>query len=137
MAKNLVWRIVEHIYVGVHNTQPPSQTEWDAMLADLARDGAIKIALIHSEGGSPSALQRKQLRDVSREIGVLRGAVLTGSVVARAAITAINLFSKNFSTAFPPHEVDAALSHLEAPREHWPLLKKELAALKRELSILG
>jgi hypothetical protein len=135
MIKNLAWRFVEDVYVGAHTAKPPSQPEWDSMLEQVLQNGRIRVGLIYTEGGSPSALQRKQLRDVTERLNMRGSAILTSSVVARAAITAINLFSKDFSAAFPPHHIENALRHLGVSVELWPTIKKELAAVKRELSI--
>jgi hypothetical protein len=136
MAKNLAWCFVERIYVGVHTIQPPSQEEWDAMLKDLSAHQAT-LAVVHTEGGSPSAFQRKQLRDISEQIGLTRSVVLTSSAVARAVVTTFNLFSKGFASAFSPKQIDNALTYLEIAPNQWPAIKKEIVSRKRELSILG
>jgi hypothetical protein len=135
MSKNLVGRLVGDFYIGVHTKHPPSQAEWELMFAMITQ-GKTKGALFHTEGGSPSAFQRKQLRDfVGTHPYPLKGSILTDSVVARMAITAINLFTKGLSTPFAPHDIDAALVNMGASKEQWPELKKALAELKQELGV--
>lgn len=97
--------------------------------------GDATRALVHTEGGSPSALQRKQLREFVERHGAMRGAILTESVIARMAITAINLFSKGLSTPFAPSAIDDALVHLQTPKKDWAEAKAALAELKKELGI--
>jgi hypothetical protein len=135
MSKNMIGRLVGNFYVGVHTKHPPDQNEWELMFSDMGQ-GKPRGALFHTDGGAPSAFQRKQLRDfVVTYPHPLKGAILTDSVIARMAITAINLFTKGLSTPFAPYEIDAALTHLGVPKELWPEMKRVLAELKKELGI--
>jgi hypothetical protein len=137
MSKNFEGMMVGEFYVGSHTKDPPSREEWETILQDCERYNP-RAGLFYTEGGSPSALQRKQLTDSLRRMkSPMKGAVLTESRIARVAITAINLFTRGASTAFAPREIDAALTHIGAPVEVWIDLKKALRELNRRLQING
>jgi hypothetical protein len=59
---------------------------------------------------------------------------LTHSLVARAAMTAINLFFDNKFKAFSPDAIDDALSYLGPPTSTWPELKRVMKELRSQLS---
>jgi hypothetical protein len=80
-------------------------------------------------GGSPSAFQRKQLREVIKSADV-QSAVLTNS-----AITALNLFMRNPIRAFAPNDIEQALAYIKAPAAFIPEIKSSLQRLKQELQI--
>ena len=134
MGKNLAWSWVENFYVGVHTANTPFTQEWEAMISEI---NARKFSgsLIYTEGGAPSALQRKQLRDTIGQTP-MNTAVLTNSSIARTAITALNLFMRNPVRAFPPNDLEAALQYVQAPPRLWPTMKQELYALKQQLGLL-
>jgi hypothetical protein len=134
MGKNLVWAWVEDFHVGVHTATTPSAEEWDAMVADL-KTRKMSGSLIYTLGGSPSAKQRKQLRDTIGERAIYT-AVLTDSAIARAAIVALNLFMRNPVHPFPPDELEQALQYTKAPPRLWTELKKALHSLKLQLNIV-
>jgi hypothetical protein len=135
MKKTLAYCWVEGFIITVHTEQAPSSQERTTMVSD-PRLASYTGALIYTLGGSPGALQRKQLRDAisSKETCA---AVLTSSAIARAAITALNLFTRNAIRAFAPSDLEQALTHLKAPESLRPQLKTALAQLKQELQILG
>jgi hypothetical protein len=62
-------------------------------------------------------------------------AVLTDSVVARSAITALNLFLGGKVKALAPHEIEEGLHYIGAPQAQWPAFKQALEDLKRELGL--
>jgi hypothetical protein len=124
---------VGQFVVGVHTSIHPTQEEWEQLL-DLARVPPEQHtgSLIYTEGGSPSALQRKQLRDamVQAKIASQLSAVLTDSIIARTAITALNLFLGNRVRAFPSTAIDEGLTYIQAPLDVWPQIKQVLDELK-------
>lgn len=127
---------VDKFVVGVHTSIAPTQEEWEQLLA-LAKVPPDQHtgSLIYTEGGAPSALQRRQLRDVmiGNKIATQLSAVLTNSVIARTAITALNLFLNNRVRAFPLHAIDEGLLYIKAPPDLWPRLKQTLEELKSEV----
>ena len=135
---NLISRRVDLFIIGVHTAAPPSAAEWEQLLelGRCAPPGHLGT-LIYTEGGSPSALQRKQLRETMTQskLESQRTAVLTDSLIARTAITALNIFLGGTLKAFSPTAVEAALSYLEAPTKVRPLLIQALEEMKSELGI--
>src|SRR5690606_12922715 len=95
-SKNYLFRWVEGFLLAAHTATNPSHAEWGAMTTYVKslRPDQLKGTLVYTEGGSPNALQRKQLRDAFLQgRGVSPpSAVLTNSALARTAITALNLF---------------------------------------------
>jgi hypothetical protein len=132
MAKTFLWKIVLGVHVNAFGANAPAASDWDEMIEQFViRRGEIRGLLVHSEGGAPNAVQRKRIRESIPDMP--KAALLTQSVMARAAMTAINLFTKSFD-AFAPTDIDKALTYIKAPTEDWPALKKALEELKREFA---
>jgi hypothetical protein len=140
MARNFLWKLVGTIHVNSMTKSNPTIAEWDEMLAEFQHQvshSQIQGILVYTEGGAPNALQRKRLRESHLTNGTTlpKSALLTNSLVARAAMTAINLFFDNKFKAFSPVAIDDALRYLGAPEQAWPELKRVLAKLTDELKI--
>jgi hypothetical protein len=132
--KNLVWCWSDDILLLAQTKAPPSPGEWGSLLAGMRKP--YRGALVYTEGGAPSALQRKQLRDtVFRDGDIPPSAILTDSTVVRAAMTALNLFLGGRIKAFPYEEIEAGLRYIGAPEAQWPSLKQALAELRREIGL--
>jgi hypothetical protein len=128
---NHTGKIVHGFTVFVHSKINPSTEEWQATCQLLSSAGGqLKGSLVYTEGGSPSATQRKQLRDAYQRHTALPTAVMTESIVARTAITALNLFMTEKILPFPPSEIDNALRAIGAPEADWPDIKKALKELQ-------
>jgi DNA-binding LacI/PurR family transcriptional regulator len=104
--------MVGHTLVVVHGATHPSDDDWAIYLDALRRDGAAMHAqLVVTEGGTPTSAQRK----ASLELAQLWDqtpptAVVTSSILARGAVTALSWFMKERIRAFAPAEFgDACL----------------------------
>jgi hypothetical protein len=133
---NLIQKITGQFFVAVHTAQNPTREEWDQFVGSI--DSTVKGSLIFTMGGSPSALQRKQMRDAMAQFKIIDkpSAILTDSIIARTAITAINAFTGGTARAFPLNAVNEALLYIKAPLELWPQLKQTLREFQSELGIL-
>lgn len=138
MARHLTWRWVEDYIVVVHTSTNPPVPDWDQLMMEYAthRD-RIEGILVHTEGGSPSAIQRKQTRDalLPRKRPPVHVSVLTTSVAARMAITAFNLFFDNRMRAYPPEDFDDAVNYIGLPSSMRANVRKTLKELITELQI--
>jgi hypothetical protein len=138
MKKNMSFTRAGTISVVVHSNTSPSFAEWDAMIEDMKTFRTImKGILVYTEGGSPNATQRKQLRDVlspeTRE--PVPTTVFTTSIIARTAVTAFNLFFDNRMRAIDPSKYEEGLKHLNVPPKEWASLMKTLDDLARTIDI--
>lgn len=132
MPRNFVWRIVDGFHVDAFTKNNPTNEEWEEMVAEftpLARQ--MKGTLVYTEGGAPTAVQRKLLRVVHEQNGstIPLTAIMTESFAARAAMTALNLFFDNRFQAFAPGSIEEALLYLKAPTPRWPALVQHLREL--------
>lgn len=125
--------------IAVHTAEHPTATEWNEVI-ELTTQSPVKFAgsLVYTEGGSPSALQRKQLRDALVQSGSEKQltAVLTESIVARTAITALNLFLGGTVKPFPPNEIEEALRYINTPSSLWKTMQDNLKEMKHALGIM-
>jgi hypothetical protein len=138
MSKNYAFQISDRFMIAVHNTLNAPTPDWNNYIeAILLSPVVVAGFLVYTEGGAPSAIQRKQLRDalIQRGNHTQPAGILTESIIARTAITALNLFLGGTVKAVPPHNIDEALTYIKAPPELWPQLKKTLDELKREIGI--
>jgi len=107
--------------------------EWGQLLEvqlGALSDGAIRV-LVATDGGAPNASQRALL--TSRAAGLkMIVAVLTPSVIARAAAVAIRLFQPDIRI-LPRHEVEKALDHLDVLERDRPALRSALQEMRSEL----
>jgi hypothetical protein len=126
----LAWQVVAGVMVVANGVQTPSESEWaraTAQARQLASRGPLKILVI-SNGGVPSAKQRRELSEVC---GPQRFslAVLTDSVMARAATTAIRLFMPN-TAAFRTTEHERAFQFLGIAAAEWGNIERALATIQ-------
>lgn len=142
-SKNMLWRWVgdDSVYgvvvINQNNPKPNEMTEHVSELAPIGR--RLKGFLVYTFGGAPNALQRKQLREGLQSVfgdnHPPSSIVMTGSVVVRTAITALNLFSGNRLKAFGFHELEEAFQYIKAPQEMWTDIKKNIDEMKAELGL--
>jgi hypothetical protein len=130
----LVWAQIEDYLVIAQTKMTPSRKEWSDLL-DCMRRMNYRGALVHTEGGSPNALQRKQLRDTVGNSEIYT-AILTDSPIVRAAMTALNLFVKSPMRGFTPNDIEEALSYMQVPSRLRPDFQTTLATLKQQLKSL-
>jgi serine/threonine protein kinase len=104
----LLFKIRRRVVVFVNHSESPTDEEWDAYLSvgyRAAQCGAPRILAI-TEGGPPSAMQRKRAARVAAEI-CCRSAVVTDDYVARTIVTAFAWLGEDIK-AFRRREIDNA-----------------------------
>jgi hypothetical protein len=133
LGKTCAARVVGRYAVVVHGADPPSEEEW-AQLVDIQtsapNEGAVRV-LVWTDGGAPNAAQRSVL--TARASGTrMISAILTPSVLARAAAIAIRLLQPDMRI-LAPHDVERALDHLEVPERERTHLKGAINEMRGEL----
>jgi len=132
-GKTSAARVVGRYCIVVHASEAPMDDEWAQLLEvqlGALSDGAIRV-LVATDGGAPNASQRALL--TSRAAGLkMIVAVLTPSVIARAAAVAIRLFQPDIRI-LPRHEVEKALDHLDVLERDRPALRSALQEMRSEL----
>jgi hypothetical protein len=129
-GKNLRVRHIGRFIVLVHSADPPSDAEWEELLAlcrGLPKSGRPN-GLVYSEGGAPTLKQRAALRPVLGEV-TEHLSVITGSEFARVVAAAIRWFFPTFRT-FSPDSFEKALDHIGA-------IGSERLVLRRTVEDLG
>jgi len=115
---NIAVERVGHTLVVVHGATHPSDADWAIYLVALARNIAtIEAQLIITNGGSPNSEQRRASLEIAAGRPVPPSAVVTSSVLARGAVTALSWFMKDRIHAFRPDEFDEACAFIGATAE--------------------
>ena len=88
--------------------------------------------MVLTDGAAPNSKQRAEFAALMATFNPRPlGAVITESTLVRGAVTAIG-WVMDVPRAFAPAKFDAALTHLQIPRDEWPQIRAALAeALKR------
>ena len=130
--KNVAIKVIDRLFLVVYGTADPTDEEWDAYLGLVKHHGIDRtMQLICTDGGEPSAPQRKVLNEVlgGRTVPV---AVVSSSVRVRGTVTALSWFNRKIR-AFPPTALREAIAYLEIPASRIDLIERELEKLRREL----
>ena len=130
--KNVAIKVIDRLFLVVYGTADPSDEEWDAYLGLVKHHGIDRtMQLICTDGGEPSAPQRKVLNEVlgGRPVPV---AVVSSSVRVRGTVTALSWFNRKIR-AFPPTALREAIAYLEIPASRIDLIERELEKLRLEL----
>jgi hypothetical protein len=132
---NVCWRMHAGYQISVMNKNTPSREEWDDMVQKLTPlIGELRGTIVYTEGGSPSAMQRRHLRNLFNQKSP-PAAIITESIVAHTAITALNLFFSGSFRAFSPRSLREALLYVNAPSSSWDSIYKTFLELAQELGI--
>jgi hypothetical protein len=136
--KNMTHSFSHSLILVIHNNINPSAFEWESMVEDMKKVGSkMRGVLVYTEGGSPNALQRKQLRDAlnpdANEVAPM--VILTTSVMARMAVTAFNLFFKNRLQAIEPSNYQEGFHYLGIAPSEWPKLITALDDLAKTITL--
>jgi hypothetical protein len=131
--KNIAYKIIGNVNVAVHGESSPSDAEWkeytEAVRVELEKglDPAAMRTLVFSDGGGPSAAQRKRINDIlnGRTTPV---ALVSSSGMMRGVVTALQWFNPEMRT-FSPDEVVDALKFLKVPESQYELIWKETQKL--------
>lgn len=124
--------MVGHTLVVVHGVTHPSDTDWEIYLDALRRNAdLIDSQLVVTEGGSPNSAQRKTSLELAsgKWERLPPTAVVTSSVLARGAVTALSWIMKERIRAFSRAEFDEACSFIGAASQKAVL--REVAARLR------
>jgi hypothetical protein len=93
----------------------------------------VNRAIIYTEGGGPSAFQRKRFREASGDRPP-KCAVMMDSPMIRTIVTLMNLFSGGAIKIFATHDWDGAFAYAEVPPEEQQEIKELIEKLKNELA---
>jgi hypothetical protein len=119
----------------VHTSEKPDVAEWKRYCAAVAEAaGGVNRILVFTDGGGPSAVQRKLLREATGEV-FPKTAVMTPTFVVRSILTAFMLFIGDRMKAFPPTDWEGACDYLEIPRSEISALRMEQNRLKRLIGL--
>jgi hypothetical protein len=130
--KNMAIQVIDRLFIVVYGTANPSDEEWVAYLKLVQHHGIDRtMQLIFTDGGGPSATQRRYLN------GLLNGrtvpvAVVSSSATVRGIVTALSWFNRRIK-AFSPTALREALAHLEIPVSRMDLIQREAARLRLTL----
>jgi hypothetical protein len=118
-ARSMAYDLCEGLLLEVHPDCPPDEREWDEFVQWLhARDISGIRGLVFAEGPGPNAGQRRKLMSV-KGMKDAKSIVLTTSVIARGAITALNWLGYRNIRGFDYKNLIGALEQLEvAPARH-------------------
>jgi hypothetical protein len=133
--KTMGFQIAGSCMIFAHTAAAPSDAEWDASIALLSTAPPLRGVFVYTPGGGPNARQRKRIRNFWEGREVPPMAILTPSVVARASITALNLFLKNRLKAFAPDDFAGAFAYLALSSSESRLVRETATQLRRELGI--
>lgn len=130
----MVSRVQGDLVVCAHNTETPSNAEWDEFLEIFrhARSISELRILVFTDGAAPNTMQRASLTK-ALDGKQPRIAVLSGSRVVRGVATAISWFNPNIDV-FPPENVTAALDHLRIVGSDRSTATDLAGELRRQLS---
>jgi hypothetical protein len=125
------YRCDGRVIVVAHTTAPPSDEEWSGYAREvealLSRSAPEQVrTVVFTDGGGPSAEQRRQLTEI-KGWDLVRVSVVSQSVAVRGIVTAFSWFNPKIK-AYLPIAVAAALRHLGlTPEEEsrvWAIVKE-------------
>lgn len=133
---SMKYLVVNSVALMVHTKDNPSDDEWSDFMTRLRQDrGKYGCALIFTDGGGPSTMQRGQMNDAFEEMGFKgKVAVVTISRLARGIVTALSWFNPNVK-AFTPLQINAALEYLEVPAKDQDKVRGELTRVRTQLGL--
>lgn len=136
MRPTMMYTVIKSVAVMLHTKDNPTDAEWDETIARIDRDaGRYTCALIITEGGGPSTMQRGQMTDGFERKGFKgKVAVVTVNRIARGIVTALSWFNPNVK-AFSTVQVDAALAYLEVPAKDQDMVRNEIKRLRLQLGL--
>jgi len=120
---------LNNVVICVHNAGDPDPEEWLGFLRTIEELGVGKAGvLVHSAGGRPSALQRKQLADLVQGRKQMT-AVLADSALVRTVVRLIAWFNPAVQ-AFAESDLSGALRYLGVAPEHDAAISQEFKTLQ-------
>jgi len=132
--KTMLWELSGSTFVIVHSASAPHDDDYDSALGGYAKHlGRFRGILIHSTGGSPNAAQRKRTTDFWQGKTLPKTVIMTSSVVARGAITALNWFVSQPLKAVRPDDFREAFEYLEVVHAEQASVEETVTKLRRGL----
>lgn len=127
--RNMASKVVGNLGISVHTANNPSNEEWAEMVEQIKHcdDLSQFKGISFTDGGSPTATQRKQTNEVLAGRAV-PSAVVTSSAIARSVVTAMSWFNPAIKV-FPPERLDDALRYLMVRESEYAIIKMELRKL--------
>jgi len=122
--RNIGVEMVGHTLVVVHGATHPSDADWAIYLDSLRQNiDTIHAQLVVTDGGSPNSAQRKASLELAegRWERTPPTAVVSSSVLARGAVTALGWFMKDKIRAFSQGEFEEACVFIGARAEQTAL----------------
>lgn len=111
MPSNMVTDVYDDLMLCVHTSDPPNEAEWAIYITTLKRFDPERLrTIVFTDGGAPNSAQRKQ---VNEALGgkTSQGAVVTGSLLVRSAVTTLSWFNPKIK-AFSPDRTEEAFKYL-------------------------
>lgn len=130
LGPSMAVRALPRVFLVAHGAQDPTDDEWAAFLhwtVELLNDP--RPSIIYTRGGRPTALQRKQLAEVLQKRAAPRTAVLTDNTLVRTVVRLLS-WANPLLRAFPPDDIEAALTYLEVPLSDTVEVRAELKVLR-------
>jgi hypothetical protein len=130
--RNIAFKVIDRLFIVVYGSADPTDEEWRGYLDEIERHGVDRtMQLVITEGGGPTAAQRRYLEEVlaGRTVPV---AVFASSVSVRAMVSAMSWVNRDIR-AFSPNGLFDALSYLEIPVSRADLIEREVEKLRLAL----
>src|SRR5258708_1478611 len=114
MKRNLITSSVGSLLILRQSEDDPTDAEWDESLRQLnvllRTHGSKVAALVYTDGGTPSIVQRKRLQEALEKTPI-RAAVVSDNVKARFTSSTVALANRNHRS-FSIAELETAFIHL-------------------------
>jgi|SRR5579859_1729660 len=134
MKTTMVWKTIGSVLVIREAKDPPSDEEWDGLMAALAslRKRVTELrAVVVTDGGGPTSSQRGRIKSVIQGAAI-RSAVVSDSIKIRFIASAMMLISKNHAS-FTTKELAGAYDHLKLTPEERLAVGEALRQMEGEL----
>ncbi|MRG96033.1 hypothetical protein [Polyangium spumosum] len=134
----MAFQKVGDYFVLVHTAMAPTDEEWDEWMQHYT----YASILVVTDGGAPTASQRKRMKMRVDELRALPGvpnrkepkvATVTASSFVRGVLTALRWFYHDAYAAFPPDHINQALTYLDVPPRYHIAMKTAVQTLRMQL----
>jgi hypothetical protein len=134
MARNMLTRRMGSLFLIRQNTEEATDDDWKELLEFFAKNKrelqSIRI-LVRTDGGTPTASQRRRLADALGDTHMLVAAV-SDSIKVRFAGSTISLFQRNYRQ-FATKELPQAYEHLKMTRAEQLTMETAMRELEAAL----
>jgi hypothetical protein len=130
--KNMAIKVIDRLFIVVYGTTDPTDEEWEDYIKLVQHHGIDRtMQLIFTDGGGPSATQRRYLNETlaGRFVPV---AVVSTSARIRMTVTGLSWFNRGIKY-FAPSSLREAIAYLEIPSSRTELIEREFSRLRLEL----